>query len=1024
MPAPAPVPAPAPAAAPAPPAAPLAPRPAPATLALTFGAMAVSAFSVETDFRRLDGGAYVGAPAERVYMYPAVPVGGRSADFASVVDWVRRTAMSCVGDGDSRMPGLVDEVNVFSAAAASGGQRSAIVLCAGPQHDGSIAEHLRSMGILVLEVDVLIGGRLHDLTDHSAHGIVLPLLRSAAHGDWIASHSSPPCATWSVARADGYQMRTIYHPWGVPGLPADMAEQCRVANALLTLVFDFSRLVVESGGQATIEQPSDRCNPDEPRTYWPEKARQGHANVFMRPEASVFMRSEGDFALDMVREYATAVGATLITTPLCAFGAPWQKYVSVLASPGAAAVLAPAHEFTCAHGWHEAHAHGFIQAALSGQYPSAFCFLLACAMICAQHAPAVHDGESPIVVAGSMAALAAGSRVAATTAPGYEEADPGWWGAEEDLSDEEGDEHDALIGSVVSTYKACVKTKVKYAADDDGQLRRHSVPNSYTEAMCHESAAELWRAMLTEMNAQEDCGTWEQRPAAECYDAGRAPIGCRWVYDCKIDNSTRKMLLWKARLVARGDQMVYMRDFFETYAGVCRMSTFRIFLALAALWGLVLTAADVSTAYLHAPLRDCEVWMRPPEGFEQLGRLPDGRPALLRLRMALYGLRQSAREWAITLRGWLLEWRYEGQPTFCRLDSDPYVFIWRTARGIVLILLWVDDIFIGHSCVGMRAAFMAAFMSRFRVKDLGQLTQGLGMDIVQDLEARTVSVSQERYILDATRRFDVHVENAWADIPVPAPLAKACRDACPADVEREQYADSCRIMGGIIVHVASTTRPDVAVGAQIVSSAPPSAARHALSRRILGYLARTAALRITYRGDASSELQLAFSSMGGDDGDGGRRAAQPWMAVDADHATDKSCTGWLFFLAGAAVAWAVRAQPLPSLSSTEAELYGLSTAVCDLLIVVNFLEEVGFDVSTAVPIFCDSRGARLLVADCAAPARTRHIHRRWYFIRYYKDANRLKVTEIKGANNPANFMTKPVGGAAFARDRSRAMGMR
>ncbi len=90
----------------------------------------------------------------------------------------------------------------------------------------------------------------------------------------------------------------------------------------------------------------------------------------MRPEASVFMRSEGDFALDMVREYATAVGATLITTPLCAFGAPWQKYVSVLASPGAAAVLAPAHEFTCAHGWHEAHPPGFIPAARSGQYPT------------------------------------------------------------------------------------------------------------------------------------------------------------------------------------------------------------------------------------------------------------------------------------------------------------------------------------------------------------------------------------------------------------------------------------------------------------------------------------------------------------------------------------------------------------------------------------------------------------------------------------------------------------------------------
>ena len=222
--------------------------------------------------------------------------------------------------------------------------------------------------------------------------------------------------------------------------------------------------------------------------------------------------------------------------------------------------------------------------------------------------------------------------------------------------------------------------------------------------------------------------------------------------------------------------------------------------------------------------------------------------------------------------------------------------------------------------------------------------------------------------------------------------------------------------------MASTSRPDVAVGAQLVTSAPPSAARHRLSRRVLGYLARTAAMRITYAGTAGAEMQLAFASMSGDGG--GEHATRPWMAVDADHAADRSYTGWLFMLAGAATAWAVRAQPLPSLSSTEAELYGLSTAVCELLSAVNFLEEVGSDVSSAIPVFCDSRGARLLIEDCAAPARTRHIHRRWYFVRYYKDVGRVVVKEIKGANNPANFMTKPVGGAAFARDRARVFGMR
>ena len=77
-----------------------------------------------------------------------------------------------------------------------------------------------------------------------------------------------------------------------------------------------------------------------------------------------------------------------------------------------------------------------------------------------------------------------------------------------------------------------------------------------------------------------------------------------------------------------------------------------------------------------------------------------------------------------------------------------------------------------------------------------------------------------------------------------------------------------------------------------------------------------------------------------------------------------------------------------------------------------------------ITVYCDSRGARLLVVDCAAPARTRHIHRRWFFVRYYKDTGKITVKEIKGANNHANFLTKAVGGADFARDRAYALGMR
>ena len=88
-------------------------------------------------------------------------------------------------------------------------------------------------------------------------------------------------------------------------------------------------------------------------------------------------------------------------------------------------------------------------------------------------------------------------------------------------------------------------------------------------------------------------------------------------------------------------------------------------------------------------------------------------------------------------------------------------------------------------------------------------------------------------------------------------------------------------------------------------------------------------------------------------------------------------------MGGAAVMWAVRSQLQPSLSSAEAELYGLSTAVCDILAFLNVLEEIVVRYKGIIAILVDSRAARLIAEDCASTARTRHIHRRWFFVQHY-----------------------------------------
>jgi hypothetical protein len=279
-----------------------------------------------------------------------------------------------------------------------------------------------------------------------------------------------------------------------------------------------------------------------------------------------------------------------------------------------------------------------------------------------------YDTQDSVVVCGLSAVVGgvcAGRRESEVCGLGYEPpSGPGWWDDidEGDLSDEGDDVFSVESGTgTCQAYHACVKmqtpalkaaVRTKYSIGPGGEAIRHDIPKSYDDAATHPESAKLWEACIREYEAHMDCGTWTLRLAAECYQSGKMPIDCMWIYDCKVDQTTQDFMLWKARLVARGDQMVYLRDYMATYSGVVRHSTWRLFLAVCASRGLLCTGADVSTAYLHAPLRDYVVWMKQQRGFEQT---VDGKEALCRLQMAIYGLKQSAREWLITVIGWLVE---------------------------------------------------------------------------------------------------------------------------------------------------------------------------------------------------------------------------------------------------------------------------------------------------------------------------------------------------------------------------------
>jgi hypothetical protein len=139
--------------------------------------------------------------------------------------------------------------------------------------------------------------------------------------------------------------------------------------------------------------------------------------------------------------------------------------------------------------------------------------------------------------------------------------------------------------------------------------------------------------MQSEMDAVEKNCTWELVDLPR----GHSAITLKWVFKLKRDEVSA-IVKHKARLVARGFMQREGIDFDNTFAPVARMESVQLLFALATLEGWRVHHMNVKSAFLHGDLKE-EVYVHQPPGFA----IPGKEGKLLRLRKALYGLRQVPR---------------------------------------------------------------------------------------------------------------------------------------------------------------------------------------------------------------------------------------------------------------------------------------------------------------------------------------------------------------------------------------------
>src|SRR3569833_2908189 len=121
-----------------------------------------------------------------------------------------------------------------------------------------------------------------------------------------------------------------------------------------------------------------------------------------------------------------------------------------------------------------------------------------------------------------------------------------------------------------------------------------------------------------------------------------------------------------------------------------------------------------------------EIYMKQPEGYEQ-----SGPNVVCHLKRTLYGLRQAPRAWHTRLKEEL------GNFEFVASFADAALFVGVVNGERVYLIVWVDDILVAARGAERIAKVKAHLADKFDVRDLGEATYFLGMELARDREERT-----------------------------------------------------------------------------------------------------------------------------------------------------------------------------------------------------------------------------------------------------------------------------------------------
>ncbi len=195
------------------------------------------------------------------------------------------------------------------------------------------------------------------------------------------------------------------------------------------------------------------------------------------------------------------------------------------------------------------------------------------------------------------------------------------------------------------------------------------------------------------------------------------------------------------------------------------------------------------------------------------------------------------------------------------------------------------------------------------------------------------------------------------------------------------------------MYAMTCTRPDVSFALSMVSryQSNPGEAHWAAVKNILKYLRRT------------KEMLLIL---------GGEKELRVTCYTDASFQTDRddarSQSGWVFLLNGGAVSWKSSKQDTVADSTCESEYLAASEASKEAIWLRELISDLGVvpSISEPIEIFCDNTGAVALTKEPKDHGKSKHIDRKYHFVRNKVEEGHVLVSRVSSEENLADPFTK------------------